>query len=162
MLNKKLTIRTDGDQVLRKIAKTVLVDEIKSKDFQKLCSDLAVCMFDNNGIGIAAPQVGKSIRLIVINAKDEALVMINPEITKHSLIKEWGEEGCLSVPLTFGDVKRFKKVKCVFINPAGKKESIEASGLMARVIQHEIDHLNGELFIDKAKKVKKIQIPADN
>jgi len=154
MTTKKLQIRTDGDPILRKNAKQVSVDDIRKKDFQKFCSDLAFCMLDNNGIGIAAPQVGESIQLVIINTKDGALTMINPVIVKHSLIKEWGEEGCLSVPNTFGDVKRFKKINCHYLDNNGVKAHIEASGLMARVIQHEIDHLNGQLFIDSAKKIR--------
>jgi len=121
-----------------------------------LAEDLEETMIKKEGIGLAAPQVGENIRLIVINTKKGPILMFNPKIMKKSWLKEWGEEGCLSVPLVFGDVNRHKKITCVFCNRKGAKEKINASGLLARVIQHEIDHLDGILFIDKAKNLKKI------
>ena len=81
--------------------------------------------------------------------------MINPEIVKASLTKVWGEEGCLSIPGVYGQVKRKKKIKCRFVDLDGQPRLIEAEGLLARVIQHEIDHLDGVLFIDKAKRLSK-------
>jgi peptide deformylase len=113
-------------------------------------------MFTDDGVGLAAPQVGQSIRLITVTTQDGAQAMFNPEITKRSLLKEWGEEGCLSVPNTFGDVKRYKKITCTFIDVQGQKRILPAKGLMARVIQHEIDHLDGILFIDKAKNIHQV------
>jgi peptide deformylase len=138
--------------------KSLAVDENKIiiQDFKKLAEDLEETMIKKEGIGLAAPQVGENIRLIVINTKKGPILMFNPKIMKKSWLKEWGEEGCLSVPLVFGDVNRHKKITCVFCNRKGAKEKINASGLLARVIQHEIDHLDGILFIDKAKNLKKI------
>jgi peptide deformylase len=94
--------------------------------------------------------------LIVVNTKNGVLALFNPKITKKSWIKEIAEEGCLSVPFIFGDVRRNKKITCFFSNKEGKKDKINASGMLARVLQHEIDHLDGILFIDKAKNLKKI------
>lgn len=122
-----------------------------------LWRDMAKTMKDNDGIGLAAPQIGKTIRLIVVSTNDGPLAMFNPELTKKSLLKEWGEEGCLSIPQTFGDVKRHKSVRCSFIDAEGKNRSIDAKGLLARVIQHEIDHINGVLFIDKAKNIHTVK-----
>ena len=83
--------------------------------------------------------------------------MINPKIIKKSLIKEWGEEGCLSLPDMYGEVKRCKKITVKYINNKGKEKQIIGQGLLARVIQHENDHLDGALFIDKARKVVNIK-----
>jgi len=82
--------------------------------------------------------------------------MINPEIIKKSWKKCWDEEGCISVPNTYGQVRRHYKVSCIYLNKNSQKQKIEAEGLLARIIQHEIDHLDGILFIDKAKDIKKI------
>jgi peptide deformylase len=82
--------------------------------------------------------------------------MFNPVITKRSFRQEWGEEGCLSIPGVYGDVKRFKSVSCRFIDPEGNERIVKASGLLARIIQHEIDHIDGILFIDKGKNIHKV------
>ena len=153
-MSKTLPIITNPNPILRK--KSAEIKQTQKKQFQQLCLDMAKTMKEKDGVGLAAPQIGQNIRLIVINAKDGAVCMINPEITKKSLTKEWGEEGCLSVPDVFGKVKRNKKIICKYLDKTGKEKKIEAQGLMARVIQHEIDHLDGVLFIDKARDVKKI------
>jgi peptide deformylase len=114
-------------------------------------------MKEKDGVGLAAPQVGQNIRLIAVNTKDGVACMINPKITKKSWAKEWSEEGCLSVPGVYGQVKRHKKINCVYLDKNGAKIKIQAEGLMAVVIQHETDHLDGILFIDKAKKLKKVE-----
>ena len=151
---KLLPIITNPNPILRK--KSVEIKQIQTKQFQQLCLDMAKTMKEKDGVGLAAPQIGQNIRLIVINAKDGAICMINPKITKKSLIKEWGEEGCLSIPNVFGQVKRHKKITCKYLDKNGKENKIQAQGLMARVIQHEIDHLDGVLFIDKIKIVERI------
>ncbi len=122
-----------------------------------LWRDMAQTMKDNEGIGLAAPQIGQNIRLIIVSTSDGPLAMFNPLLIKKSLLKEWGEEGCLSIPQTFGDVKRHKSVRCSFIDAEGNTRSIDAKGLLARVIQHEIDHINGVLFIDKAKNIHTVK-----
>lgn len=122
---------------------------------KKFCDDMALTMLEKDGIGLAAPQIGLNLRLAVINTKEGPLHIFNPEITKFSWAKEWGEEGCLSVPKVFGQVKRSKKIICRYLDKNGEEKSIQASGLMARVFQHEIDHLDAILFIDKAKKIRK-------
>lgn len=123
----------------------------------ELCADMARTMTEKDGVGFAAPQIGKNIRLIVVNTKNGPVCMINPELKKKSWRKEWGEEGCLSVPNKFGQVQRHKKVECIFMDTEGKKHEMSCEGLMARVMQHEIDHLNGILFIDKAKKIRELK-----
>jgi peptide deformylase len=151
-----LKIITNPNQLLRKKSEKINLREIGSKKFKKFCSAMVETMIKKDGIGLAAPQVGKNIRLIVINTKEEKIIMVNPEILKRSILKEWKEEGCLSVPDIFGLVKRSKKITCLYYDSAGIKKKIKGEGLLARVIQHEVDHLDGILFIDKAKEIKKI------
>ena len=148
-----LKIITNPNPILRKKSDAVLEKDISAKDFQKLCFDMEKTMVAKDGVGLAAPQIGKNIRIIVINTKDGVICMINPKIMKRSITKEWGEEGCLSVPGVFGKVKRNKKILCVYFDKNAKKQTIDANGLLARVIQHEIDHLDGILFIDTAKDI---------
>jgi len=154
---KILTILSIPSPSLREKSIAVDLEKIKSKKLKELSADMAKTMKEKDGVGLAAPQVGKNIRLIVVNTKDGIICMINPKITKKSWAKEWGEEGCLSVPGVYGHVKRCKKVNCIYFNKEGIKTKIQAEGLMAVVIQHETDHLDGILFIDKAKEIKKIK-----
>jgi len=156
-MSRILKIITNPNPILRNKSEEIAIKEISSNKFQGLCSDMAKTMIESDGIGLAAPQIGKNIRVIVINTKNGELCMINPKITRKSWKKEWGEEGCLSVPDVFGQVKRHKKIKCRFLNTKAEPVEIEAEGLMARVIQHELDHLNGVLFIDKAKNIQNIK-----
>lgn len=127
------------------------IDKIDDK-IRRLVLDMELTMKEKDGIGLAAPQIGKEIRLIVINTKDGPIAMINPKITKKSWKKELGEEGCLSIPDFFGGVKRHKKINLIYTDKNGNKIRLAAEGLFARVIQHEIDHLNGVLFIDYIKR----------
>lgn len=127
--------------------------EIKSPAIQKLIFDMKETVIPACGIGLAAPQVGLLLRLIVIALNDKLMAFINPKITKFSWRKEVDEEGCLSVPGKFGPVKRSKIIKVEALDERGKLLKFKAKDLFARVIQHEIDHLDGILFIDKAKRV---------
>lgn len=140
------------DDRLRKRSVEIAATEISA--LQQLAEDMMVTMEADQGIGLAAPQIGKNIRLIIVSTKDGPAAMINPVITKKSLRQEWGEEGCLSIPGTFGEVKRYRHVNCTFLDLNGQTKVAEADGLLARVIQHEIDHLDGILFIDKAKHLR--------
>jgi peptide deformylase len=152
---KILPIIKAPNDILRKKSSELPLDKINSPVIKKLCGDMCFTMVKKDGVGLAAPQIGKNIRLIVVNTKDGVLALINPKIISKSLIKEWGEEGCLSVPGYFGQVKRNKKIKCAYINLEGKSIELEASGMLARVMEHEIDHLDGILFIDKARDLFK-------
>lgn len=149
-----LKVLIHPNPTLRKKSREVA--DVFSGGIKKLIPEMIETMKNSDGAGLAAPQVGENIRLIVASHKDQTLVIFNPKIIKKSILKEWGEEGCLSVPNTFGEVKRCKKITIQFLNKKGLKEKLKAEGLLARVIQHEIDHLNGILFIDKAKKIKKL------
>ncbi len=134
--------------------KTAPVDaaEIGTPAFQQFCDEMIAIMKEYKGIGIAAPQVGRSSAVMVVNTGDVPTVFINPVITKKSLKGEVDEEGCLSIPGRFGLVKRAKQVRVRFTDRHGQLQEEQASGLFARVIQHEIDHLNGILFTSKMIK----------
>lgn len=150
---KTLKIITVPSEILRKKAHEISAKKILLPDTQKLIVDMAKTMHENNGVGLAAPQIGQSIRLVVVQNKNSTIALINPKITKKSWAKETAEEGCLSVPNVFGNMKRHKKITCNFLDINGKKNTIEAEGMLAREIQHEIDHLDGILFIDSAKNI---------
>lgn len=109
------------------------------------------------GIGLAAPQVGHLLRIFTVNIEDKIYIFINPEIKDFGDDKIPFEEGCLSVPKIWGPVTRPKKLTIKALNENGEPVKIRAKGLLARVIQHEMDHLNGILFIDKAEKLYKIE-----
>lgn len=154
---KILAILTIPSPLLRQKSEKINTDELKNKKFQDFCNDMAKTMKEKDGIGLAASQVGQNIRLIVVNEKSGAVCMINPKVTKKSLLKEWDEEGCLSVPGIYGKVKRNKKIVCEYLDREGNKKKINAEGLLARVILHEIDHLDGILFTDKAKNLHEVE-----
>lgn len=126
-----------------------------SPQLLNLAHEMIKIMQKNQGIGLAAPQVGEGKRLIVAAFQNDPLILFNPEITKKSFKKEGSEEGCLSLPNIFGIVKRHRQITLQALSQAGSKININAEGLLARVIQHEIDHLDGILFIDKAEKYTK-------
>lgn len=150
-----LTIKTYPAPVLRK--KAVKVKDPLAKDIQELIPQMAELMQKSNGMGLAAPQVGKSLRLCIVQEGGKLYVLINPQISARSRKKVFMEEGCLSFPGKFFPIERAEEVKVRFIDEAGMKKKIKASGLLARAFQHEIDHLDGALIIDRAKKIKKIE-----
>ncbi|MDD5071684.1 MAG: peptide deformylase [Patescibacteria group bacterium] len=154
---KILPIIKNPSQLLREKSEEIDLKKIKPNELKNFCADMIKTMKEKDGVGLAAPQVGKNIRLIAISTKDGPKIMINPKIMGKSWAKEWNEEGCLSVPGVYGKVKRHKKINCVYFDKKGHKTKIQAQGLMAFVIQHEIDHLDGILFIDKAKDIKKVK-----
>lgn len=154
-------ILTDPDHVLRQKAKELTDQEINNEKLKNLIKDLAETMDADNGVGIAAPQIGESIRLCLITKKfnplgKKDLVLINPKWTKTTMKTAWDEEGCLSVPDTYGKVKRYVKIKVEAKDENGNPIAFPAEKFFARIIQHEIDHLDGILFTDKAKNVYQI------
>ena len=158
-----LKIITLPNEILRKRSKEVDRKFVLLKKTQKLIEEMLITMKTADGVGLAAPQVGGSIRLCVINQTADKinlkndLVLINPVWKKTSIKKDVMEEGCLSVPKTYGKVKRYIKIKVEALNEKGEPISFLASDLLARVIQHEVDHLDGVLFIDKAKDIYQIE-----
>ena len=145
----KRKLRTDGDRVLRKKAQEV--KNITSFILQ-LLDDMAETMYANNGVGLAANQIGITKRLIVVDTGEGLIKLINPKLLKGEL-PEVQVEGCLSVPERWGEVERFQKVVVKGKDEKGRTIKIEAQELLARVFQHEIDHLEGVLFIDRAQRV---------
>jgi peptide deformylase len=169
----KLTILTDPNPILRKKSTHVASVDGETK---KQIDDMLGLLRALPGYGLAAPQVGISKRIVIIenppvsdddgktiNKPLPLLILVNPVMTKFSAEKCSFEEGCFSVPLYRGDVIRPKKVRITAINEEGKRVQINASGLLARVLQHEIDHLDGILFTDlipdKSKLIKNVVSP---
>ena len=145
------------DPVLRKSA--LPVENITDKTLQ-LLDDMAETMYDAPGIGLAGPQIGELKRLIVMDCsrddeKGELWQMINPEVIELSEDNSTLEEGCLSIPGHTAEVSRPDWIKLRFTDIKGKEQQIKAEGLLAACIQHEIDHLNGILFIDHISKLKR-------
>ncbi len=148
----------EPDPLLHKVSKNLTAEQINSKETKEFVVNLIETMYAKDGVGIASVQVGNPIQLCVIAAaftpeKLNDLVLINPTFTKVSVLRSWDEEGCLSVPNIYGSVRRFKKIKVSALDSDGKKIEFVATDFFARIIQHEIDHLNGILFIEKAKKL---------
>ena len=127
-------------------------------------------MYSDDGIGLAAPQIGQNIRICIIGKdaikmdkktnitkKSEDIVLINPVWQKTSRKQNWDTEGCLSVPKTYGKVKRYNHIEINAFDKNGEKINFTANGFFARVIQHEVDHLDGILFIDKAKDIYNVE-----
>ena len=149
-----LEIKKAGAPVLKEVCAPV--ERVDAK-LRKLLDDMAETMYEANGIGIAAPQVGESLRMVVIDIGDGLIELVNPKITFREGI-ETDSEGCLSVPGIFGEVERAAKVKVEFLDRRGKRKHITAKGLLARCIQHELDHLEGVLFIDVATSLRKEEV----
>lgn len=140
-------LRYDGDMILYKESKRV---EVFDEHLKQMVEDMFETMYKYNGVGLAAPQIGVLKRVLVIDTGEEGekLEMINPTITK--LEKEVIlSEGCLSFPNVFGNVRRYNYTEAEYMTKDGEKKTIKAEGLLAQAIQHEIDHLNGVLFIDQ-------------
>ena len=152
---------TDKDnKFLRSQAEPV---EKITPEIRELIRKMKKIMKTNNGVGLAAPQIGVNKQIFVAELLYEGeedgifYAAVNPKITNVSKEKEKLEEGCLSLPKLYGEVPRAKKITVEYLNEMGKKKRLKASGLLAIIFQHEIDHLNGGLFIDKAKEIKKIE-----
>lgn len=150
-----LEIRKYPDVVLRERA--ISVSEIKPYH-QKLIDDMIETMYAAPGIGLAAPQIGVSERIVVIDiapeGKSNLIVLINPEIITHEGEIE-SEEGCLSLPGFVGNIKRFEKVIVKGLDREGREFTVTGEGLLSRALQHEIDHLNGTLILDRVSFLKR-------
>lgn len=144
-----LDIRRAGDPVLKEKAKAV--PKI-TKPIRTLLDNMAQTMQEADGVGLAAPQVGISLRVVIIDVGDGLIELINPEILESEGC-ETSVEGCLSVPGMYGDVERFTSVTVQGLDRHGKPLVVQGSGLLARALQHEIDHLEGVLFIERAQSV---------
>lgn len=142
--------------ILRKQAETV---KNVDGDLIETAGEMLTLMYESNGIGLAGPQAGIPKQMAVIHIREDdqqppPLILINPRIIKREGALEV-EEGCLSLPEIFADVKRAERVQVAFIDRNGESKIIEADGLLARALQHEIDHLNGVLFIDRLGETRR-------
>ena len=154
------TIITEPNKLLRQISKPV---NSVGKEEQKLMDDMLETMYAANGIGLAAIQIGIPKRIIVIDLnrdeiKKKPMYFVNPLIKNKDPQKETYEEGCLSVPNQFAEVDRPSKCEIEYLDYDGNKKLLKADGLLATCIQHEMDHLEGILFIDYLSKLKKTMI----
>lgn len=152
-----LEVLSIPDSRLRVTAKTVTLDELVTTKMQQFIDDLIETMLKKDGIGLAAVQVGKHLQIFTVATSDGNLVFVNPKITKKSLRKEVDEEGCLSVPNVYGTVRRSIQIVINALDRHGKPFEMKGKGLLARVLQHENDHLNGIVFIDKVLEITKGQ-----
>lgn len=152
---KSLPLVTLPTATLRERSAEVDPTKIGTPAFQAFLDDLIETMFVEDGVGIAASQVGRNERICIVNETTGAKAYINPEITKMSEALQDSEEGCLSVPGTWGIVPRAKKISFKALDRHGRRVEFDAKGFMATVYQHELDHLNGILFVDKATKIIK-------
>ena len=153
-------IFTEPNKILRQVSKHV--DQITKED-QNLMDDMLETMYAANGIGLAAVQIGIPKRIIVMDiSKDknnkEPMYFVNPVIKEKNINKSTYEEGCLSVPDQFADISRPSTCEIEYLDYDGKKKLLKADGLLATCIQHEMDHLEGILFIDYLSKLKKSMI----
>lgn len=169
---EKLLVPSDAP-VLRDVAKTVKIEEIGTKKISEIISNMKKALHaEDDGVAIAAPQIGVGLRVFVVNGeiltpkkgetmedKADDLIFINPEIIKTSRRKKKLEEGCLSLRHLYGLVPRHEKITVAALNEHGRQFTSGASGLLAQIYQHEIDHLNGILFTDKAENVRDLPPP---
>jgi peptide deformylase len=153
-------IVTDPNPMLHKRSADVDPSTISSREMQKFMKDMVETMYVKDGVGLAAVQVGKPMQLCVIaknyTPQKEDLVLINPTWKKLSTHTNEDEEGCLSVPGLYGKVKRYSKIQVNALDRKGKPIEFVAEEFFARIVQHEYDHLDGHLFIEKAKDLHRI------
>jgi peptide deformylase len=151
--NPPLKLHYLGDRVLRQPAKRVAkVDD----EIRKIAREMLQTMYSNDGIGLAAPQVGIHKQIVVIDLEpdkpeNQPLILINPVIKKVSQETEVGQEGCLSIPGVYMDVKRPLNVEVAYKDEYGRPQTLKATDLLGRCILHEIDHLNGVVFVDRVE-----------
>jgi peptide deformylase len=160
-MSEKLNVRVIGDKSLRKVAEPV--EEI-TPEIKQIVSDMKETMYARDGIGLAAPQIGIGKRIFVVDIQwykegnsQKPIVCINPEFIEF-IGEDTAEEGCLSLPGIFEKVTRAEQVVMEALNEKNEKFKLEADGMFARALQHEYDHLEGILFVDKVPKMKRIFI----
>jgi peptide deformylase len=155
-----LRITKHGEPVLKKVSAPVAYEALRP-DLPRLLKDMWTTMYSVKGVGLAAPQVGLNLRLSVVDARPEGksqrLVLINPEIIAGEGTM-FDEEGCLSLPGVFARVKRYARVRIRALDAHGRPFEMEGTGLLARAFQHEVDHLDGKLFIDHLAFTEKLKV----
>lgn len=156
------TVRTIGDPLLRRRARPVRPESVREGALRSLLTDMLDTMHAEGGIGIAAPQIGESVRVAIIEIDAASTrypamtplprtIFVNPEITVLDPAEQGYWEGCLSVPVLRGFVERPRAVRVDFLDETGAPRTLTASGFLATVLQHELDHLDGVLFVDRVR-----------
>ena len=155
----KLTVCQVGDPILRQISQPIA--DVGDRQIQQLIDQMLITLQESNGVGLAAPQIGRSLQLIIIAShpnqryphapKMEPTAMINPEIIAHSEETEKGWEGCLSMPMVRGLVPRYRNIEVAYINRQGDRQTVKLTDFVARIFQHEYDHLQGQVFLDRVE-----------
>lgn len=147
-----LKVARMGHPVLRRVADAVPAERIRTPEFQKFCDDLLETMVEQEGVGLAAPQVHESVRVVVFEFDEDVgpMWLINPVVTPTTETKVAGYEGCLSIPEMRGRVERFDGVRVECLDRDGEPLAFVAEGWAARIVQHECDHLDGVLYLDRA------------
>ncbi len=154
------TIKNKEQEIfLRKKTSDFDFPKYSTKEIKDLVKKMRAAMKKANGVGLSANQVGLNLKFFIARINNKFYSIFNPKITRFSKETIVLEEGCLSIPEIFGPVERSQKITIEGQDVAGKKIKIKAWNLLARVFQHEVDHLNGVLFVDKATELYKIQIP---
>jgi peptide deformylase len=151
---RKIVTIDDKNDVLRKRATEVDPAEIGTDDFKTLINDMIDTMHKADGVGLAAPQIGVGKRIFVADTAEGPIALINPEFIKMSKGSAKYEEGCLSIPGKYGVVRRSKEVSLKALTVDGEELSFTAQGFFARVMQHELDHLDGILYTDRIQEQK--------
>ena len=156
---KKLTIHQLGNSILRETAQPIA--NVRDREIQKLIDEMLIALKESKGVGLAAPQVGRSLQLVIVASHPnerypdapqmEPLVMINPKIMSYSVETAKGWEGCLSVPMIRGLVPRYREIEVEYLDRQGDRQVIELTDFAARIFQHEYDHLEGKVFLDRVE-----------
>ncbi len=148
-----LQVARMGNPVLRKIAEPVSPGQLRTEEFQRFCDDLLESMYEQDGAGLAAPQVHESVRVVVFELDGDTgpIFLVNPVVTPVGTDTGLSYEGCLSVPEMRAQVRRFLHVHVLAQHRDGSPVEFEAHGYAARVVQHECDHLDGVLYVDRAE-----------
>lgn len=156
---KNLTVCQLGNPKLREIAKPI--DNVGDREIQQLIDEMLVTLTKSKGVGLAAPQIGRSLQLVIIASHPnqryphapqmEPIAMLNPKIISHSVETEKGWEGCLSVPMIRGLVPRYRDIEIEYTDRQSNSQQTKLTGFVAKIFQHEYDHLEGKVFLDRVE-----------
>ncbi len=156
---KKLPVCQLGNPLLREIAKPIA--DVGDRQIQNLIDQMLATLIEGRGVGIAAPQIGRSLQIVIIASHPneryphapqmEPTAMINPKIISHSVETEKGWEGCLSVPMIRGLVPRYREIEIEYTDRQGDRQQTKLTDFVARIFQHEYDHLEGKVFLDRVE-----------
>jgi peptide deformylase len=157
--SQKLTVYQLGNPALREIAQPIA--NICDREIQQLIDEMLITLTESKGVGLAAPQIGRSLQLIIVASHPneryphapqmEPTAMINPQIISHSSETEKGWEGCLSVPMMRGLVPRYREIEVSYLDRLGDPQTTKLTNFVARIFQHEYDHLEGKVFLDRVE-----------